>query len=406
MANPDCPLCSIPTKESLLYEDDDVYMVPTVNMKGHEVRVMVCIKRHDINPSFLERTKSYAMLIDYMERVMKDEPWYIVDDTYASIPDHWHLIACDSKGTPEELALLEKTPKVSFHFAKKKIMVGIPAYNEQETIGKVIKVAKKYGDVVVLDDGSTDNTALVASTSGAKCIFHPENRGYGQAIASLFYYVKKNDYEVLVTLDADGQHNPDEIPKFINLLDAGVDVVIGNRFQKDIDIPDYRRFGVKLFSRIEGFQDSQCGFRAYNRKAIESISIKEKGMGASLEILEQAKEHKLTVAEIPVHVTYKGTKHSQHPLEHGASLIQTFLWFRVWRNPFTYLGIPSLLFFLLGLVALSSLVNLYLEFHTFVLSWGLLAFGSLLVGLVLSITTVLVYFLKRGLENLERGTHG
>ena len=107
-----CPLCTIIEREKTLYEDDEIFLVSTKEMKGHICRVMCVIKRHAKEPTFIERTKAYAVIIDYMKKVMGSEKWFIVGDTFASILDHWHLMSSDTRGTPEELAQLEKTPKV------------------------------------------------------------------------------------------------------------------------------------------------------------------------------------------------------------------------------------------------------------------------------------------------------
>lgn len=111
-----CPLCAIPYKgvEKLLFENSEIYLVPTKSMKGHQTRVMICLKRHSKFPTFQERTKAYSVLINYMQKAMKNKKWFIVEGKYASYPNHWHLIGCDGLGTPKELILLHKTPKVEF----------------------------------------------------------------------------------------------------------------------------------------------------------------------------------------------------------------------------------------------------------------------------------------------------
>ena len=110
-------------------------------------------------------------------------------------------------------------------------IVCIPAYNEETKIKDVIKKSLPYVDkVVVCDDGSTDDTAVLAKKAGAIVISHETNQGYGAAIATLFDYCRKNNAEIMVTLDGDGQHNPDQVPDLINvILKHNVDVVIGSR---------------------------------------------------------------------------------------------------------------------------------------------------------------------------------
>lgn len=107
-----CSLCSIPDREILLRKDEEIFLVATKDAKGHFIRVMACIYEHRKEPSFVERSKAYSVIIKYMNSVMQGEEWVLVDGKYASHSDHWHLIASDLLGTPEELEALKKTPTV------------------------------------------------------------------------------------------------------------------------------------------------------------------------------------------------------------------------------------------------------------------------------------------------------
>jgi len=114
-------------------------------------------------------------------------------------------------------------------------LILIPAYNEELTVGSVVALARKYGDVLVVDDGSTDRTSEIAQRAGAVVIRHPVNRGKGAALKTGFEYALSREYEVVVTLDADGQHNPDEIPLLMEPIIRGeADLVIGSRYLNDV----------------------------------------------------------------------------------------------------------------------------------------------------------------------------
>ena len=175
------------------------------------------------------------------------------------------------------------------------IIAAMPAHNEEGTIAKVVLGAKKHVDkVVVVDDGSTDSTAELAEALGALVVRHEENRGYGDAIRTCFETAKELDADIMVTLDSDGQHDPSFIPDFITAMKNNkADIVIGSRFlAKNETIPKYRIVGMKvlnLFTRLHGIKttDSQSGYRAYGRRAIEGIKIRNPDMGAGSEILTQ-----------------------------------------------------------------------------------------------------------------------
>jgi glycosyltransferase involved in cell wall biosynthesis len=156
------------------------------------------------------------------------------------------------------------------------MLIIIPAYNEESNIGKIVSQCLRYDPVLVIDDGSADLTASVAIEAGADVVSHRENRGYGEALQTGYRYALKNGHDVVVQLDADGQHEPRYIPDLVRNL-AGVDMVLGSRFIEEpgYRIPFFRRTGMKLFaflaSRIcqRQFTDTTSGFRAMNRKALE-----------------------------------------------------------------------------------------------------------------------------------------
>lgn len=109
-----CPLCTIPINETLLYEDDSVYLVSTKDNKSHKVRVMAVTKRHTTEPTFEEITLAYGILINHMTNLMLNQDWYIVDGTFASVPQHFHILACDIPLEEEEDPFFVKTPKIVF----------------------------------------------------------------------------------------------------------------------------------------------------------------------------------------------------------------------------------------------------------------------------------------------------
>ena len=402
MADSGCPLCSIPELESILYSDDVIYLVKTKEMKGHKVRVMACTYRHTTNPTIDEQVRMFVTLHKYMSVNCVGE-WYLCDSTHCSIPEHAHFVACDGLGTVEELELLSRTEKVSFPLNK--VMIGIPAHNEFENIGKVIDESKQFGTVVVYDDGSTDKTTEVSLVHGAH-VLNPNreqgNRGYGYGLMKLFEYARDNGYETLVTIDGDGQHDPSDI---INLLCAlnKVDMVIGNRFLGSInETPLYRELFIQGINFITGVGDSQSGFRAYNRAAIETVFIQKYDMGGSLDILTQILDANLSISEVPVNITYENNEPSESPITQGYSLLETLFWVQIWGKPLTYLGSISLLSMILGGVFGSMLINEYYVKQYFALNLALLASGFIMASLVLLLACMFILVNRKILRELER----
>ena len=171
-----------------------------------------------------------------------------------------------------------------------KITVGIPAYNEEKNIAKIIvKLKKTVDQIIVCDDGSTDSTSAIAESLGATVVKHTKNSGYGMAIRSIFLKGKEINADILVTLDADGQHKIEDIGNIIKpVADGQADISIGSRFLKeDSNTPGYRKLGVKIITKVtnsslsEKITDAQSGFRAYSKRVLKEISPSDMGMGIS-----------------------------------------------------------------------------------------------------------------------------
>ena len=179
-------------------------------------------------------------------------------------------------------------------------------YNEEETIGSVVTRTLRYVDeVICIDDGSSDSSARIAEACGATVIRHRVNRGYGGALKTLFLEATKLDADALVLLDSDGQHETGDIPKLLKpILDGEADFAIGSRFVDGgggTDMPAYRRLGIKVITAASnlssdlGIKDTQSGFRAFSRTALERLRFDSEGMELSLEMLEDAHEKQLRV---------------------------------------------------------------------------------------------------------------
>jgi glycosyltransferase involved in cell wall biosynthesis len=243
-------------------------------------------------------------------------------------------------------------------------VVCIPAFNEERTIGKVVLLAQKHSDqVVVCDDGSEDMTGDLAEKLGARVIRHLHNMGKGEAMRTLFSACRDIGADIMITLDGDNQHDPNEIPVLVApITNDQADVVIGARFSdKNKDIPSYRKAGNKLLNvaTMKGISDTQSGFRAYNRKAIEAIRPSEMGMGVDSEILMDASKQGLRLVEVPITVRYGIGKTSTHnPIYHTMDVLISAVKLVSIRHPLLFYGMPGL-----GI----SLVGLYFVVHAFLL---------------------------------------
>jgi glycosyltransferase involved in cell wall biosynthesis len=191
-----------------------------------------------------------------------------------------------------------------------KILVVVPAYNEATTIEGVLRAMQGVHDVVVIDDGSTDNTGEVARASGALTLRHVVNRGLGAALRTGFAYAlsRGDTYDAVITLDADGQHNPAEIENFIAALDAGAEVIIGRREFSDMPRirQAYNAAGAIITSALFGgpFTDSQSGFRAFQVTKLRDFRLMTSRMEISSEIIAEAYRVGAKIQQIPITIAY------------------------------------------------------------------------------------------------------
>ena len=190
----------------------------------------------------------------------------------------------------------------------------VPAYNEEKSVGSVVRSLLAYVDeVIVVDDGSHDNTSGVAHTSGATVLKHKINRGQGAALETGHVYARMHNADFVLHFDADGQFSVDDIaPALQALKDANVDVLFGTRYgEKASNVPFTKRYVIgpigRIIDRIFGsvhLSDAHNGFRILTKKALETISITQSSMAHASEIPALVKKHNLSYIEIPVSVTY------------------------------------------------------------------------------------------------------
>jgi hypothetical protein len=292
------------------------------------------------------------------------------------------------------------------------VLVGVPAHDEADTVGDVVARARRCADeVLVVDDGSEDETAAVAREAGATVVEHDRNRGYGSALRTVFAEAQERGTSALVVLDADGQHEPADVPRLVAALeDTDADLVIGSRFAGDgnTDLPAYRWVGLKVINALtnlsmgvvrrgEWVADTQCGFRAYGPEAVESLAADgtiSDHMGASTDILHHAHERGYEIAEVGTTVSYEvEDANSQNPVSHGLTLVSNILRTIERERPVTVFGVPGFALSLVGSVLVYWSVVDYVSTRTFSVEIAFVAAFSTLVGLLACFTAIILHSL-------------
>ncbi len=189
-----------------------------------------------------------------------------------------------------------------------KICILIPAYNAQETLGSVLKKIEPLKmDTIVVNDGSSDETKRVASESGAQLLEHPLNLGKGAALRTGFQYILQKGYQVVITLDADGQHDPSEIPSLLKIFQSvNPDILIASRSAEFGKMTFLRRFwnrlGVKAVARLchSDITDSQSGFRLIRTEVLKTVDLSTSRFETELELLIKACKKGFGVLSVPI----------------------------------------------------------------------------------------------------------
>lgn len=285
-----------------------------------------------------------------------------------------------------------------------KIVVGIPAFNEEKNIAKIIVKLQEMADaIIVCNDGSNDLTKKISEKMGADVINHSKNLGYGAAIRSIFLKAAKMEPDILVTFDADGQHKVEDIQSVIQpILNNEADIVIGSRFLKNEtneNVPKYRKIGIKVITGITDsvtdlkLTDAQSGFRAYKKNVLKDIVPSDKGMGVSTEILIKASKKEFKVKEVPIEILYEGNTSTHHPVSHGASVIFSTMKYASIEHPLRFYGISGLIFLVIGLFFVVWTLQSFSETRQIITNISLIGIGSVILGTMLSMTAIMLYSL-------------
>ena len=203
-----------------------------------------------------------------------------------------------------------------------KACVILPAFNEAGNISEVIRKIKKIGiDLIVVDDGSEDSTSSIVEKEGSCLIRHPKRRGKGASLKDGFDHARRSGYDIIIAMDADGQHDPSEIPLFINKAkESGASVVVGNRLANPSGMSLIRILTNRSMSRIisaicrQIIPDTQCGYRLFTIEAINSVEIEARRFEIESELLVKLSRKGFRIESVPIRSIYAGEASQINPI--------------------------------------------------------------------------------------------
>ncbi len=281
----------------------------------------------------------------------------------------------------------------------------LPAFNEEVSIGSMVLHARQHADhVVVIDDGSKDRTSEMAELAGAEVIRHPKNMGKGKALRTGFEHAGKNGCEVVITMDADGQHDPDDIAKLVApILKGEADIVNGSRYMNgnDENTPFYRRIGQNILDKATnlnaGLQitDTQSGFRAFSRHTLPAFRFKSNGLAIESEMLMDAANAGLRIKEVNIGVRYDVGNSSENPIKHGFGVLANVIHDMELNRPLIYFTLPGAILSIIGLAMGFTFLQKFFDGGGLNFGPTLLMILFALIGTFMMFTGILLHTMSR-----------
>lgn len=290
-------------------------------------------------------------------------------------------------------------------------VVVIPAYNEERFIGSVVLKTRQIAEtVIVVDDGSKDATAQLAEAAGAIVIRHEVNTGKGGALNTGFLKAKEYNPDVVITIDGDWQHLPEEMAMVAApVLNGEADIVVGSRYlEQTSDVPIQRVIGhwgfTSLTNIVSGVSltDSQSGYRAFSQDALDALSFSSRSFSVESEMQFLAKDHDLKVVEVPITIRYTD-KPKRNVLSHGLVVLNGILKLVAQHRPLLFFALPGVLTLLVGLGLGAWVVNQYALYETLAVGTALIVVILMLSGMFLLFTGIVLHSLRVVVMDLKSG---
>lgn len=289
----------------------------------------------------------------------------------------------------------------------------IPAYNEARFIGSIVLAVRPLVDhVLVIDDGSTDATAELARRAGATVITHLVNGGKTSAVNTGFAHALRYEPAAVVMLDGDGQHCADDLAVVLSpILADEADVVVGSRFlEVKSDIPTYRQVGQHGLNLVTNFtsgvslSDTQSGFRAFSRTALERLNFSGEGFAIESEMQFLLRDHQLRVVEVPIRVVYAEPA-KRSPVRHGMQVVNGILQLVGQTRPLLFFTTGGVTVLLAGLALGAYIIQIYAQTRMLAIGYGLVTVILCVVGVLLLFAGIILHSTRGMLLDLQRALH-
>lgn len=282
------------------------------------------------------------------------------------------------------------------------IVAVLPAFNEAKMIGSVLLALHPYQvKSIVVDDGSTDKTAEIARAAGATVLRSEHNEGKGAALNRGLAHAATLNPDVVVLIDADGQHLPDELPRLVKpILESQADIVVGSRYLENTsNTPRHRQVGHKFINAATSLPtgiaitDSQSGYRALSPKALNLLHFSSTGFSVESEMQFLAREHELKMVEVPITIEYIG-KEKRSAFSQGRSVLNGVLSLIGQYRPLMFFGLPGTVMMAAGVLLGFYVIQRYREVQQLATGYTLLTLLLILIGFSLLSTGITLHSIR------------